>query len=301
MKVINGLNQIKKYRRPVIALGVFDGVHVGHQKILKAAADKARAIKGTSIVITFWPHPQKEESLISLEHRLRLIKELGINVCIVLNFSQKFSAISADDFIKNILAKKLGVNYLYVGRNFRFGRGARGDFRLLQKLSLSYCFRLELFPVVKINRQPVSSTQIRALIKKGKLKAAERLLGRPVGIFGTIIKGAAVARVLGFPTANIDPHHEVIPPSGVYAVKVVFNNKNFSGVCNIGTQPTFMRTGERHIEVHIFNFHRNIYGKNLELQFLRKIRNERKFTSTALLIREIKKDVSLAKAITSRH
>ncbi|MFH0912693.1 MAG: riboflavin biosynthesis protein RibF [Candidatus Omnitrophota bacterium] len=303
MKVIYGINKIKKFKRPVLALGVFDGVHLGHRKILKAAVSKARRIKGTAMVVTFWPDPHREKSLYSLEHRLRLIGAIGIDACIVIKFSSALSIITAEDFIKNILIKKIGIDYIYVGNNFRFGKGAKGDSGALRKLSRIYNFRLRLFEVIKINNKSISSTYIRRLIIDGQLNTAARLLSRPVSVLGTVIKGTSLGRKLGFPTANINPHHEVLPPSGVYAVKIIFNRYNLKGLCYIGKKPTFSRQGGipllaekskdiKHIEVFIFNFCQNIYGKYLEIQFIRKIREEKKFASSQFLVRQIKKDIS---------
>lgn len=325
MKVIYGINKIRKFRKPVVALGVFDGVHLGHRRILKATVDKARSIKGTSMVISFWPDPHREKSLYSLEHRLRLIGAIGIDVCVVIRFNKEFSRISAEDFIRDILINKIAARYIYVGRNFRFGKQARGDFKTLNKLSRIYNFRLKAFDIIKINKQPISSTYIRRLITKGKLNAAAKLLSRPVSVLGTVIRGTSLASRLGFPTANINPHHEVLPPSGVYAVSAIFNNKKFKGVSYIGTRPTFSRQGgiprrfptilsglrlyvgdvggkhqkQKHIEVYIFNFKKNIYGKYLEIQFIRKIRNERKFNSPQSLVQQIKKDIAQTRKIFS--
>jgi len=299
MKVIYGINKIKKFKRPVVALGVFDGVHHGHRRILKAVADKARRIKGTSMVVTFWPHPQREGSIYSLEHRLRLINELGIDICIVIKFNKRFSQIPAEDFIRDILVNKIGAQYICVGRNFRFGKQARGDFKTLDKLSRMYNFKLEAFDIIKIHYQPISSTYIRRLITMGKLNTAGDLLSRPVSVLGTVIRGTSLAGRLGFPTANINPHHEVLPPSGVYAVSAIFNNKKFKGVCYIGTRPTFRKQKEKQVEIFIFNFKKNIYGKYLEIQFIRKIRNERKFSSPTSLVRQIKKDIAQTRKIFS--
>jgi riboflavin kinase/FMN adenylyltransferase len=301
MKIIHGISQINKFKKPVVALGVFDGVHRGHRIILKAAVKKAREIKGRSLVLTFSPHPQKEESLYSLEHRLRLIAETGIDVCIVVNFSRKFAKISAEQFIKDILVKKIGAQYIYVGRNFRFGKNAGGDSQTLARFAKIYHFKLKLFNVLKINKLPISSTLIRALIKKGNLSTAQKLLSRPVSVLGTVIRGSSLAAKLGFPTANINPHHEVIPPSGVYAVKAIFNKNKYNGVCNIGTRPTFVKGGDRQVEVYIFNFKKNIYGKYLEIQFMKKIREERKFVSARVLAKQIEKDIETVCRLFSCH
>jgi len=289
-------------------MGVFDGVHRGHRGILKAAVARAHSIKGTSVVLTFWPHPQKEESLSSLEHRIRLFGALGIDVCIVINFNQKFAKITAEDFIEDILIGKLNANYVYIGRNFRFGRGANGDFKTLARLSRIYHFKVKAFAVIKVNNKPISSTYIRRLIKGGRLGLAKKMLSHPFSILGTVVRGDALGRELGFPTANINPHHEVTPPEGVYAVRIIFGGRRFKGLCYIGTKPTFeskkekfKRQKSKHIEVYIFDFEKNIYGKYLEIQFFKKIRDERKFTSLCLLSEQIKKDVLAAKKMFSRH
>lgn len=295
MKVFYGLSKVKKYRRPVVALGVFDGLHCAHREILKHVVKLSRRIKGTSMVVTFWPHPQKQGSLYSLEHRLRLIGKIGIDVCVVIRFNKIFSQIKAEDFVNNILVKKIGAYYICVGANFRFGKKAEGDFRTLNRLSRIYNFKLKVFDVIRKNRQPISSTFIRRLINRGDLGSAQQLLGQPVSVLGTVIKGTSLAKSLGFPTANINPHHEVLPPSGVYAVKVALNHKKLNGVCYIGKKPTFSTQNYKHIEVHIFNFNKNIYGKELEIQFLKKIREERKFSSAITLAEQVKKDIACLK------
>lgn len=308
MKIVYGLNNLKRYKRPVVALGVFDGVHRGHAKILQAAVRKAKQIKGTSIALTFCPHPQKEESLCSLEHRLRLISEIGLDVSIVINFNRHFAKLSAEDFVKEILFKKIHADYIYVGKNFKFGKGARGDKRTLKRLSTTYRFRLMLSNVLKIKNIPISSTQIRALIKKGDLNRAKDLLGRPVSVLGTVVKGISLAQTLGFPTANIKSHHEITPPAGIYAVDVIFNNKRFHGACYIGNRPTFREIikrqnalAKKNIEVFILEFNKNIYGKYLEISFLNKIREEKKFASKETLAQAIKKDIDLLKHRFSHH
>jgi len=328
-------------------MGVFDGVHRGHQCILKAAVRKAKDIKGTSIVVTFWPDPHQEQSLYSLEHRLRLISQIGIDVCVVINFNQNFSRINAEDFVKEILVKKIDTRFLYVGKNFRFGKNGAGDYKTLQRLSRIYGFKLKLFPVIRIKGKVISSTAIRNLICVGELAGAQRLLSRPVSVLGTVIRGDSLGKRLGFPTANIDPHHEVLPPLGIYIVRVIYGKRILKGACYIGTKPTFkgrlpvpacpagrrqagkvtfLRQGfaglsmspacpclsgrqaagrqghkSKYIEVYIFNFFQNIYGEYLEIQFLKKIREDKKFRTKEALIKQIKKDISFALTYFSRH
>lgn len=304
MKIIYGVNNIRKLKNPVVAIGVFDGVHRGHRKILKCAVDKAQEIGGTSVVLTFWPHPQKEKSLYSLEHRLRLIAELGIDVCIVVNFSIHFAGMTRECFVKEILAAKIGAAYVYVGNNFRFGKNAKGDLTYLKKLGKVYDFKARGFNIIRVNGRQVSSTLIRGLIKKGRIQEAGSLLDRSVSILGTVIRGRAIGRILGYPTANINPHHEVIPALGIYAVRIILANNTLKGACYIGVRPTINSRCLAHgakkkinVEAHIFNFNKNIYGKYLEIQFVKLIRPDKKFSSLTLLTQQIKKDVSAAKKI----
>lgn len=285
-------------RKPVVALGVFDGLHLGHRNILQATVKKARQIKGTSLVLTFFPHPQEKESLYSLEHRLRLIAELGIDVCMVVNFSRRFAKISAQDFIAKILVKKIKVSLIYVGRNFRFGHQAAGDYKLLAKVAKKYKFRVKIFNVVKSGALAISSTAIRKLIKDSKIKEAEGLLGRRVSVLGTVTRGSRLGRLLGFPTANIKAHHEIIPPAGIYAVKIIFSKKKYNGVCYIGKRPTINSKNKKiRIEVHLFDFHKNIYGLVLEIQFIKLIRLDKKFTSLKDLSTQIQKDITSCRKI----
>jgi len=298
LKIIYGINNINKFNKPVAALGVFDGMHRGHREIIKCAVSQARKIKGTSLALTFWPHPQKEGSLYSLEHRLRLIAELGVDVCLVVNFNRAFARISADDFISRILVKKIGVSFVCVGKNFRFGRFALGDHRKLAQNAKKYGFRVKALKVVRFAGRPVSSTVIRRLIKKGKLREAQKLLGRRVSVLGSVIRGSALGRILGVPTANIDPHHEVIPPPGIYAVKIFLSGKLYGGACYIGTRPTInSKNRSTRIEVNIFGLHKDIYGKFLEIRFGKLIRPDKKFSSLRALSAQMKKDILACRTI----
>lgn len=303
MEVIRSLTGRKRhYKNAVVALGVFDGVHRAHRRILQGVIKQAKRIRGRSMVLTFWPHPQRKQSIYSLEHRLKLLSEIGIDVCAIIKFDRRFSRISAEDFVKEILVKKINARYVYVGRNFRFGRRAGGGLHTLCRLSRIYNFRVKAFKTLSVNKQPISSTYIRRLVIRGDLESARKLLSRPVSILGTVIKGDSLGRYLGFPTANINPHHEVLPPSGVYAVYVLLNNRRFSGICYIGKKPTFRKSNARGsrrnkkvIEVYIFGFKRNIYGRYLQIQFRKKIREDKRFSSMQALVKQIRKDVKLAR------
>ncbi len=298
MIVIDKLNQIRRFKDPVVALGVFDGLHRGHRLILESVARKARRIKGTGMVLTFYPHPRRQESLYSLKHRLRLISELGIDVCVVINFNPAFAGLSPESFIFRILVEKIGCRFVYVGENFRFGKHGSGDCGLLADKAKEYKFGLKVFKVVESAGRPVSSTVIRKLIKKARLKDAEKLLGRKVSVLGSVIRGSRLARVLGFPTANINPHHEVIPPPGIYAVRIMLEENVYDGVCYIGRRPTIgLKKSPVRTEVHIFDFHKDIYGRFMEIQFVKMIRPDKKFTSLNELAFQIGKDIKICRSI----
>jgi len=299
MKVIFGLGKIKRsLRKAVVALGIFDGIHLGHRLILKKTAYLARRLRKKSVAITFFPHPRGQESLTSLAQRLNLISSLGIDFCVVINFNKKFASITAQNFIKNILIKKFSPLAVCVGKNFSFGKGAKGNIRELNRFAQIYGFRLLALDILKLHGKKISSSRIRALIRSGRLKQAEELLGRPFSVWGSVVKGKTLARKWGIPTANLNPHHEILPPPGVYAVQVVFQGKQRDGVCFVRN---FLKN--RHnaaaCEVHIFNFKKDLYHKDLEVKFLKKIRPARHFSSRQELVKQIRKDIHLAKKILS--
>jgi riboflavin kinase / FMN adenylyltransferase len=297
MKVIFGLKKFGKVRRPVVTLGVFDGLHRGHLKIIGHAVSTARLIKGKSVAVTFYPHPQSQKSIYSLKHRIRLLEEQGVDICVVIKFTGAFSRVSAAEFVESVLVEKIRPAYIFVGENFTFGQGALGDIRLLKKYSRTYDFKLKVFSSKRSGKSAISSTVIRALISRGDIGHASALLGRPVSVLGKVVSGSGIGKSLGFPTANISPHHEVLPPPGIYAVRVNLNKRFFDGVCYIGSRPTFTGTNVSRIEVYIFDFRKNIYGKEIEVEFISKIREGRKFSSRQLLVNRIRKDVFLAQKI----
>jgi len=294
-------------KKTVAAIGIFDGVHLGHRRIISAAVRAAKESGGRSIVITFDPHPLKVlrphkpiPSIMSTVHRVRLIRELGADSCSVIRFTKKFSNLKPREFVKKMLVDKFRVSDLFVGSNFVFGKGNAGDTALLKNLGCEYGFKVTVVPMVKVGGKIVSSTTIRNLIIRGNLSEASHMLGRPVTVFGTVVSGAGRGKLLGYPTANINPHHEAIPPSGVYAVRVRLGNKKFGGALFIGHRPTF---GEREpvIEAHIFDFRSVIYGEDIEVAFIKRLRGVRKFNSHEKLVEQIKKDDALARLILSRE
>ncbi|MFH1479069.1 MAG: bifunctional riboflavin kinase/FAD synthetase [Candidatus Omnitrophota bacterium] len=289
---------LPKLKSACVSIGIFDGVHRGHQKILKKLVNVSKSLDAVSVAVTFDPHPRKVLNpasnvpfLTSFEHRLRLIKELGIGQILVVKFTKSLSRMDADGFIKKVLMRRFDIKAIVVGKDFLFGSKKKGDFLLLKRLSKIYRFRLFGIKSVRSNKEYVSSTRIRSLVESGDLREASKLLGRRVTVLGTVVKGRKIGRVLGFPTANIDPHHEAIPPSGVYAVSIFLNNRDHRGVLNIGRRPTFLKNSEPTIELHILDFKKNIYNRDIEIAFIKKIRDEIRFDSAEKLKKRILVDI----------
>ena len=297
-------------KRSVVTIGVFDGVHTGHCAVIKKIVSRAKATGAVSIVVTFDPHPLKvlnggrlAPSLISLKHRVRLIKDLGVDKVVIMKFDKKLSEMEPGDFIRNIIARELKAKEIFVGEDFCFGRRAGADIRALKRIGEAAGLKVHRVKSVKRSGRIISSSEIRKLVVAGRIKEASEFLGRPFSILGTVVSGAKLARVLGYPTANINPHHEAMPPSGVYAVRVELNKKIFKGVMNIGVRPTFYdhgRDAEPSIEVHIFGFHGSIYGKDLEIVFVKRMRAEKKFNTIDSLIEQVRKDERAAKKVLTR-
>jgi len=310
MKVLRGLHDLHLApKSSVVTIGVFDGVHVGHAKVIRKTVRRGSALGLKSVVITFEPHPAKVlrrssdvPSLISLDHRMRLIEMIAPDYLVVLNFTRSLAELSPEAFAKDILVSHAGAKEVYVGDNFYFGRGAGAGAAVLKRLGGTLGFKVTVVRAIKIGGKRISSSIIRKLITSGRLREAKKFLARPVSVLGTVVSGANLARELGYPTANLNPHHEVIPPSGVYAVLVRHEKRFFKGVLNIGVRPTFYAPRDREpaIEVHIFGFRERIYGHDLEVFFLKKLRRERKFRTREGLIRQIGQDEKAAFAVARR-
>lgn len=310
MIVIRDLKDIKSpIKRSVATVGIFDGVHLGHKFIIKKIAQRAEEIGAKSVVLTFEPHPLKVlnaksyvPTLISLEHRTGLIGRMGIDYFMVLKFTKAFSKMAPEEFVKKVLVDKIGLEEIYIGEDFYFGRNAQGTPEALSRLGKDYGFRVRIIKPFKTRGRIVSSSLIRKLILKGEISEAAKFLGRPVSILGTVVRGSSRGRILGFPTANVNPHHEVVPPAGVYAVMVKHEEEILKGVLNIGRRPTFYsqtRDLEPTIEVHIFDFDKDVYGADLEIFFVRKIRDELRFDDRYDLALRIREDAETAKKILS--
>jgi len=304
MQIFQGFRDKRIRNRPrCIAIGIFDGVHRGHQKIIARAVRDAKRIGASSTVITFDPHPNKvlrpavsHPILMTLSHRLNFFEKIGVNEVILVHFNERFAKISHRHFLDELLFGQLGMKSLSVGKDFRFGFRGLGDARTLLEGSKRLGFQLSLAKPVKAGHDIISSTRIRKLIEKGELNKAERMLGRPVSVYGTVEHGRGRGRSLGFPTANLNPHHETLPPGGVYAAWGSLNGTKLKAVIHIGKRPTF-KDRQKSLEAHFFNFHRNIYGSAIELFFKKRIRGTRAFGSPEALTRAIRKDIDHASKI----
>jgi riboflavin kinase/FMN adenylyltransferase len=306
MILITDLNKIKKrFTSSIITLGNFDGLHLGHQELIKTVIRHAEETGSLSMVVTFRPHPlkilapEKCPPLISIyEEKIQLLEKLGIDVLVKIPFTLDFSTMEPRDFVKNILVDLLGAKEIFVGYNYRFGKGRKGNIRMLQDLGKELGFVVREVQQVSLNGEVISSTRIRELIKSGDVRHASKLLGRPYALWGIVVKGDGRGRGLGFPTANIAPKHSIIPSNGVYAVRLFVRDNHYNGIVNIGMRPTFDAKSLA-IEVHIFDFDEDIYGEEVNLYFISKIREEKRFGSADALINQINADIKTAKDILS--
>ena len=300
MDKVFGVRKIQtKLNWPVVTLGVFDGVHLGHQKVIEKVVTTAKKKNGKSVVLTFDRHPrsfllEKPQSCItSLEHRLVLFERLGVDLTVVLEFNKEIAETSAEDFVVKIIHDWLGAKMVVLGFNCSFGKDRRGNASMVRSFAQEYDFETTSSESVELEGETISSTIIRENILQGNLQKAKGMLGRCVSVFGTVIKGSGRGRDLGFPTANLNLHHEIKPPSGVYATRVLLDGKEYPAITNIGVRPTFEKDAQQDgpiVEVHIIDFNEPIYGKDLEVQFLSKIREETKFGSVDELKHQLELD-----------
>lgn len=302
MLLITDLKDIATgFEKSVVTLGNFDGLHLGHQELIGKVIARAREIGAASVVVTFRPHPlkilapEKCPPLISIyEEKIRLFGKLGIDVLVKIPFTRDFAKMSPEDFVKNILCDALGAKEIFVGYNYRFGRGREGTIATLKTLGEKFDFSVREVEQVSLKGEVISSTKIRHLLSDGEVEHAARLLGRTYAITGIVVRGDGRGKGLGFPTANIAPKHSIVPADGVYAVRLFVRDKFYDGIANIGLRPTFGKNVLA-IEVHIFEFNEDIYGEEISLYFVGRIRKERKFAAAADLIKQIHADIETAR------
>jgi riboflavin kinase / FMN adenylyltransferase len=301
MKVIVDPEEPLKFSTSA-TIGIFDGVHIGHKKIISLVRKDAKEKGSTSCVITFYPHPQKVLRgtdillIVPLKERFRLLEKEEVEVTVCYNFTKEFAAISAEDFIKDILVRKLSVKSMFVGPDFLFGRRRGGNLELLEAMGRTYKFETRMVEPAVLDGEVVSSTTIRNLIEDGMVKKAAQFLGNHFSIDGRIKEGEKRGRKLGFPTANLDTVWQIFPKRGVYVTWTYLEGDRFRSVTNVGLRPTF---GENQllIETHIIDFRGDAYGKTMRIEFVDRLRDEKHYESVDALVAQISKDVEQAKEI----
>ena len=300
MRIIkNNITKIPKSDFNIATIGSFDGIHIGHKKILQTLTKIAKKNNGKSILITFWPHPRyvlKKNNdfklLTSLDEKIKLFEKNKIDILYIVDFSLKFSKVSANKFIENILLEKLKINCLLIGYNNNFGRNREGNIRYLEENKKKFDIDIISIPKQSVDKISISSTKIREYLNNGKISSANRLLGRKYSINGKVVRGNGIGRKINFPTANIeiDEPKKLLPKSGVYAVEVILNRKIYLGMLNIGYNQT-IKNEKKSIEVNIFEFSEDIYNNKISINFIRRIRNEKKFKN----LNELKKQLIIDK------
>ena len=293
---------------PIVTMGNFDGVHFGHQAIFRQIKQRAQELHGTSVVLTFDPHPQKilypDKEFYLINHReekIDIIRGIGIDVVICMTFSKEFAAQGPETFIRDVLVGALRVKEVYVGHDSRFGRGQQGSPEMLKYWGEHYGFKAGIVPPIALHGETVSSTKIRQFIQEGKVEKAAEFLVRPYAVDGRVVSGAQRgASLLGYPTANIEVLHELIPKNGVYICHVLWNGQCYQAVANVGMNPTF-HVQKRTVEAHLLDFDGNLYGERIQARFLRRVRDEIAFPNVQALAAKIGEDVRTAKAFFQKY
>ncbi|MCE5242787.1 MAG: bifunctional riboflavin kinase/FAD synthetase [Desulfobacteraceae bacterium] len=305
MEVYYGIEEIHRpLKNPTITIGNFDGVHRGHQALFQRVKEWSHKLDGESIVMTFNPHPLEvlfpgkgPAYITTHERKMELIASCGIDATIVMPFNRDFALVSARDFVKDILVDRIGIKAIVVGYDYRFGNSRAGDIDLLRDLGREFGFEVDPVAGIRLEDKVVSSTVIRQLIRKGELKEANKLLGRPFEVLGIVVPGRKRGgALLGFPTANIRMSSQTSPGLGVYAVEADVGGKTYGGAANLGYNPTFGDT-DLSLEVFLFDFSGDIYGQPITVRLLERLRSEQRFASLEDLIAQIRLDVQQAKKI----
>jgi riboflavin kinase/FMN adenylyltransferase len=299
MKIYYSIDDFSNLDCAVVTSGTFDGVHVGHQKILSRLKEVSEKCSGETVVITLWPHPrlvlQPEDRSLKLlntfEEKAELLKEQGIQHLLRIPFTKEFSQISSAEFISKILVRIIGTRKLVIGYDHRFGKNREGSFEELKRNGPAYGFDVEEIPRQDVDHVAVSSSKIRHALEKGDVETASHFLGRPYSLSGRVIKGDQLGRTLGFPTANIDvdSHYKLIPAEGIYAARIEHEGKRYGGMLYIGNRPTVDGSAQS-IEVNIFDFAQDIYGQNLKVSFIKFLRGDVKFNDLESLKLQLQED-----------
>lgn len=305
------LDDVKRVENSVITVGTFDGVHAGHRAIMDTVAQKAKEREARSVIVTFDPHPRNIinpgdsgiKLLTTLPERSEILEELGIDTMVVIPFDRDFSLLSSEEFIRDIIFEKIGVSEFVIGYDHHFGRNREGTIETIERLGKELGFDSYVVSKREVGDQTVSSTAIRnAISEEGNVEQAAEFLQRPYRLNGTIVHGDKRGKEIGFPTANIKPEHpqKIIPKDGVYAVRVRINGDWYDGMMNIGTRPTFDGKVQT-LEVNLFNFDKDIYGKEVQVRFFKRIRDEKKFDGVDNLVEQLKQDKKQAIELLDGH
>ena len=312
MKIIDGVENVKqKLPYPVLTLGNFDGVHLGHQAIFRRLIERAKKMNGTSVVFTFVPHPlsviapeRAPKLLTPYKEKINLIKKCGIDAIISVNFTKEFATLSAEDFVENVLCRIMEIKEIFIGSNYLFGnvgKGRKGSPDLLKSLGKEYGFKVTVIDEIKMNDTTFSSSKIRKLVAKGKVDEASKFLGRLYSVEGMVISGAKRGKsLLKTPTANLSTANELLPKDGVYAVTVELDRKTYGGATNIGYNPTF-KDKKFSFETHILDFDGELLGRTLKVNFIKRVRDEMKFSGIDELSTQLKKDLKDIRQIIKEH
>lgn len=304
MKIHHDFSSFKEVRNPVLTIGTFDGVHLGHQALLNRMKTLAQEVNGETVVLTFTPHPRTVlfpedhgiQLLSDIQEKRKFLADCGIDHLVEFPFTMEFAKKSAFEYVRDLLVVGMNVHTVIVGYDHRFGRNREGNFQLLLEYADMFQFHVEEIPAQLINESEVSSTKIRNAISVGNVEFAQQATGRNYVLSGTVVHGKGNGQKIGFPTANIkisDPL-KLIPANGVYVVETNINGKNYRGAMNIGTRPTFELNGSRSLEVHVIGFHNNLYEQPLQVEFIRKLRDEQNFGSIDALKEQLAKDIANA-------
>jgi len=309
MKVYRSFEEYKKPEFPVITIGFFDGVHIGHQKIIKRLNTLAEDHNGESVLLTFWPHPRlvlqpddnKLRLINTLNEKLELLEQYGLDNIVVVPFTKEFSRLSPVEYIRDVLVNTLGGKTLIIEYDHRFGKNRCGSFDDLKEAAPTYDFQLQKIDAQEIEDVTVSSTKIRKAVSEGDMKQAQKYLGHSFSLSGDVVKGDQIGRTLGFPTANIKvpEAYKLLPGDGVYAVRVKLDDRLLNGMLNIGNRPTISKNGEKRIEVHLFDFDEDIYNRPLKIEFVDWLREDIQYNSLDELVEQLKKDAAQARLLLS--
>jgi riboflavin kinase/FMN adenylyltransferase len=302
MRLFHGYENAEIARPTVLTLGVFDGLHLGHQLVMSTVVERARVVGAVPTVITFDPHPRAvlhPESapplLQTFDQKVEALGVLGVEQVIVVRFTPEFASIRAEEFLRDVARERLQAKEVYLGHGFAFGRGREGDINLLRRVGRELGFEADEVPEVRLRGQRISSSRVRQLLADGRVNLARRMLGRPYGVEGRVVRGAERGRSIGFPTANLQPQNRVIPRQGVYVTATLIEGVWRRSVTNIGRRPTFERDAEPSVETFVMDWNGDLYGDVVRVRFLRRLRAERQFASADELKRQIAYDVARAR------